>query len=174
MMAVMDGDDAPAPAGMTFTAYADRISRSQPYVSKLVIEGVIHGEALVGEGRNRRILPDLADAQRAAAAVRPKAELGKAAGLAGTLNTERLRLTTAQADRQELENQARRGELLPRSALAAVLPSLARAYIDQLGQVVRDTITSDIERALLLDRMAAATEKFIAKAQTNGGAAVPD
>jgi hypothetical protein len=174
MMAVMDGDDAPAPAGMTFTAYAERISRSQPYVSKLVTEGIIHGEALIGEGRNRRILPDLADAQRAAAAIRPKSETGKPADSTGTLNAERLRLTALQADRAALENKARRGELVPRSALAAILPALARAYVDQLGQVVRDTITNDVERALLLDRMAAATEKFITKAQTDGGAETSD
>ena len=166
-MAVMDGDDAPA--GLTFTAYAARIGRSQPYVSKLVRDGVIHGEALTGAGRDRRILPELADAQRAAASVRPPADAPTAPNQAGTLNAERTRLITAQANRAELETQARRGELIPRTALAEALPPLARRYADRIRQLIRDTVLDDVERATLLDRLDTETDSFITKALTDGG-----
>lgn len=164
-----DGDETP----VTFAAFAVLIGKSRPYVSALVAKGIICAPALTPE---RLIIPSLAIAQIAAAATRPKADAAEPAapGTSATLNTERQRLTTAQANRVELENQVRRGELIPRTALAAALPPLARRYVDRLRQAIRDTVTDDVERATLLDRLDAETESFITKAQTDGGELPPD
>lgn len=154
---------------VTFQAYAERIGMSRPYVSKLVTTGVIVSPALTPD---RKIIPSLADAQRADAATRPKSSAADltAPSSSGTLNAARLDLTRHQAERAALENSVRRGELVPRDALAAALPPLARRYAETLGQLVRDTITDDVERAALTAAIHTATTQFIAEALTNGGA----
>ncbi len=154
----------------SFADFARRIGKSRPYVSQKVADGTICPPALTAD---RKIIPSLALQQLAAAATRPKAAAPAGTpdtAAAGTLNAERIRLTTAQADRTELENLTRRGELIPRTALAAVLPTIARAYVDQLGHAIRDLVADPALRARLLDRVAAETEKFIAEALKNGGA----
>lgn len=161
-------DEAP----VTFAAFAVMIGKSRPYVSQKVADGTIGPPALTDQ---RLIVPSLAKAQLADAAVRPKAAIpapGHASS--GTLNAERLRLTTAQAERTEMENTVRRGELIARSAIAAALPPIARRYVDLVGQLIRDTVTDDVERAALIDRVATETETFISKALAHGGPAPPD
>lgn len=168
MTAVTDDADTP----LTHAAYAARIGTSRPYVSGLKAKGILHGPAFTPDGK---IIPRIADQQRAdyattaarePATARPPAE--------GTYARERALLTAAQRERADMENAVRRGELIPRSAAAAVIPAAARRYRDTLAQRVRDRITSDIERAALLDDIAAATEQFITEALiTDGGAPPP-
>lgn len=157
-------------APMTFAAFAVRIGKSRPYISSLVAKGVIRAPALTDQ---RLIIAPLAETQIAESATRPKTSAASESGAAtsGTLNAERLRLVTEQADRQAMENAVRRGELITRSALSTSLPPLARRYAERIQQLVRDTITDDVERASLIDLIATDAETFIAEALTHGGAA---
>lgn len=149
---------------VSFKDYAKLIGVSQPYISKLVSTGTIHGEALTAD---RKIIPSVAERQRAEAAARV-AKPVVASGI--TLLQARLLLTTEQAAKAALENKARRAELIERDALAIALPPLARRYADAIAQVVRDTVADDEEREALLDRIHRATTEFIAEALTHGGA----
>ncbi len=167
MTDVTPPDDADVP--LTFTDFAVRIGKSRPYVSSLVAKGVIQAPALTEQ---RLIIPSLAEAQIAASATRPKLSTTEPA-TSGTLNAERLRLVREQADRQTMENKVRRGELIARSSLSSILPPLSRRFTERVSQLVRDTITDDVERAALIDLIATDTETFIAEALTHGGAAPP-
>jgi len=165
MTTVTADDDKP----LTFQAYAIRIGKSRPYISKLVGNGTIHGDALTDD---RLIRPALADQQLADAA-----DPGRRRSTAGTVSTEttytreRTALVAAQRERQETENRQRRGELIERRAVAAVIPPAARRLRDAILQQVRDRVSSDTERAALLADIAAATETFIAEALPDGGPA---
>ena len=168
MTDVTPPDGAPE-APESFADFARRIGKSRPYVSQKVADGTICPPALTPD---RKIIPSLAIQLLAAAATRPKPTApaaGADAPSAGTLNAERTRLITAQANRAELETQARRGELIPRTALAEALPPLARRYADRIRQLIRDTVIDDVERATLLDRLDTETDSFITKALTDGG-----
>lgn len=157
-------DNAPE-APLSFSAYARKIGKSQAYISKQVARGVICPPALTP---HRMIIPSLADEQMASATVLPKiADIQASEG--GTLVQAQLRLTNERADAAELENRVRRGELIERDTLAATLPTIVRRYHEHLAALVRDTITDDVERAVLADAMHDATVKFINEA-TNGGA----
>jgi phage terminase Nu1 subunit (DNA packaging protein) len=161
--------DAETPLGTV--AYAKHYGCTHGHISALKKRGVIHGPALTRDGR---ILPSIADAQIASWKA-----TGKGAGTANadlpesssnTYARERTALVSAQRQRQEMDNQVRRGELIERRAVAAVIPPAARRFRDAILQQVRDRIASDTERAALLADIAAATESFIAEAIPDGGA----
>ncbi len=165
-------DDTP----LTFAAYATRIGKSRPYVSSLKAKGILHGPAFTADNK---IIPSIADAQRAEAAHPGRGRNGAPADDAlpttatGAYARERTALIAAQRERAEMENLARRAELLPRTAIAAVIPPAARRYRDTIAQAVRDRISSDTERAALAGAIADATEQFITDVLDGGALQAP-
>jgi hypothetical protein len=161
-------DQSEAPE--TFQAFANRIKKSRPYISKKVGDGTIHGEALTDD---RLIRPAIALAQLADAADPGRRRTGgqnQPDAATATYARERTALVSAQRQRQEMDNQVRRGELIERRAVAAVIPPAARRFRDTILQQVRDRVASDTERAALLADIATATESFISEAIPDGGA----
>jgi hypothetical protein len=131
-----DDDDAP----MTFQAYATRIGTSRPYVSKLVATGIIHGDALVPDGRNQKIIPSKADAQRRAAAdpARTTAASSPAPHADTPFTTERTRKLTADRELAELELAIRRGRYLERATAIPALAGFFRTIRDGVILAIRD------------------------------------
>ena len=169
MTVVTDGDAAPDDgAGVTFEAFARIIGRSRPYVSKLVKDGRIHGEALTAD---RKIIPPLAQQQIADSADPGRGAHGRPAGATvGTFATERARLVAAQAERAELDLLERRGELIPRSIVAETLSPVLRKLRDDLVGIPRD-IVADSEQADQCEAaIAAALERAATEILNHGGA----
>lgn len=170
-MSVLTADDDAAP--LTFAAYAERIGTSRPYVSALVKAGKIHGEALVAgrKANSRLIVPAIADAQRAAASPADgRSRLDTAATASSTLAREREGLIAAQRLRAEMDNAARRGELIERSVIAATLLPAGRRLVDRHKQALRDAIARRLalhEAEAAMDR---ATTEFIVEITADGGA----
>lgn len=173
-MSVLTADDDATP--LTFAAYAERIGTSRPYVSALVKAGKIHGDALVAgrKANSRLIVPAIADAQRAAASPADgRSRLDTAAtasSSSSTLAREREGLIAAQRLRAEMDNAARRGELIERSVIAATLLPAGRRLVDRHKQALRDAIARRLalhEAEAAMDR---ATTEFIAEITADGGA----
>lgn len=148
-----DGGDDDAP--VTFTAYARRVGKAQSYISKLVAHGRIRPPALTAD---RKIIPRLADQQVAEGADPAKGPNGAPATLPasseGTYARERARLTSAQAERAEIELRARKGELIERSRVAGVMGPYIRELRDAILAAPRDMVldpaqAADCEGALL-------------------------
>ncbi|NKC33489.1 terminase small subunit [Falsiroseomonas selenitidurans] len=168
-----DGDDLPE----TFAAFALRIGKSRPYVSKLVAEGRISAASLTAD---RKIVPRLAlaDIEAAADPARAKASaVPPAAEADGTFAHQRARKTRADADRAELELQARRGELVERATIAATLGPWVRELRDNVLAVPRDTVLDAVQASALEDGINDVFEAFAARLSglaaggMNGGAA---
>ncbi|WP_191085637.1 hypothetical protein [Roseococcus microcysteis] len=152
--------------GVTFQAYADMIGKSRPYVSKLVAQGVIRPASMTAD---RKIIPHLADADRAASADPARAKPGGAgqgllpASEDATFNAQRTRKMAADAERAEIELRARKGELIERSQIQQVWAPLLRQLRDDLTAVPRDVITDPVEVADCETALAAALEAFCAR-----------
>lgn len=85
------------------------------------------------------------------------------------LAAERLRKVTAEANRVEMENAVKRGEMVPRASIEAVIGPAARQLRERVQELARDTITDDAERAQLIDGIDDTFEQFALEA-LNGGA----
>ena len=136
MTSLTPDNDAP----ITFQAYATRIGKSRPYVSKLVAEGKIHGDALIPDGRNQRIIPSRADAQRTAAADPARAQAATQRPHADTtpFATERTRKLTADRELAELELAIKRGRYLERAVAVPAIAGFFRAIRDGVILAIRD------------------------------------
>jgi hypothetical protein len=138
-----DVTDAPE----TFVAFAARLGKSRPYVSKLVATGIITSEALT---QDRLIVPSMAlrdidaarDPARRAAPPSAHHDLGEA-----TYARQRARKTAAEAERAEIELRARKGELIEREAIAATLAPAIRELRDSLRAAPRDTVLDPVQAA---------------------------
>jgi hypothetical protein len=141
------------PDALNFAAYAERIGRSRPYVSKLVAEGRIHGAALVPNPKragDRLIVAAIADQQMAESADPARSRRGAAAEALGTdasYAKERTRLTAAQAEKAELELRARRSELLERAVVVETLAPQLRQLRDDILAVPRDHVLDPVQAA---------------------------
>lgn len=157
MTAVTQGDAPDQPE--TMAAFAVRIGKSRPYVSKLKAQGVITGRAFDAEGR---IIPRLALADIAANTLTParphQAEVSDA-----TYARQRARKTAADAERAEVELQARKGELLDRAIIAPTLSPWVRELRDDVLAAPRDTILDPVQAADCEARLAAVFAQFTAR-----------
>lgn len=157
-MTSVTGEDG----ALTFQAYADRIGKSRPYVSKLVALGRIRPPALTAD---RKILPGLADVQIADTADPAKGANGAPTitpAADGAFAQQRARLITAQAERAELELQARRGELIDRNAVAGVLGPKVRELRDTILGVPRDVVIDPVQAAECEAQISEALAQFSA------------
>lgn len=137
----MAGDDEP----LTFTAFAKRIGKSQPYVSKLVSEGRISSRALTAE---RKIIPSLADEDiargadpaRGSVAVLPMAD-------DATYARQKARKAAADAETAEIELEILKGKYIARAQVAQFLGPWIREARDGLLGVPRDTVMDPVQAA---------------------------
>lgn len=168
-------DDAPAE---TFAAFAIRIGKSRPYVSKLVAEGRISSASLTPE---RLIIPRLALADMAASAdpARGRGTVPRAATDDATYAHQRARKTKLDADRADLELRARRGELIDRTQVAATFSPLIRELRDSLINAPRDTVLDPVQAADCEAAITAALAAFsarltapVSETPAHGGAAL--
>lgn len=173
MTAVTGDGDAP----LTFAAYAARIGKSRPYVSKLVAEGRISARALTDD---RKIIPTLADEDiaRAADPARSKAPAALPASDDATYAHHRARKAKADAETAEIELRRLKGELIQRAAVAQVLGPWVRELRDSILGVPRDTVldpvqSADCEAALInvLTQFSDRLARFITETAHDGGAA---
>jgi hypothetical protein len=142
-MTVVTGDgDAP----MTFAAYAVRIGKSRPYVSKLVADGRITGRALTDE---RKIIPHLADEDiaRGADPARSRAPAALPASDDATYAKHRARKAQADAETAEIELRQLKGELIPRAQVAQALGPWVRELRDSILGAPRDTVLDPVQAA---------------------------
>lgn len=135
MTDVTGGDDAP----LSFQAYADRIGKSRPYVSKKVADRTIHGPALT---HDRKIIPSIADAQLAAAADPGRTTNGQPADPAPTHNpaygSARTRKIEADAEAAELDLQIRRGAYIERRTAGPAIAGFFRELRDAIILAIRE------------------------------------
>jgi hypothetical protein len=136
MTDITPADDAP----LTFAAYAVRIGKSRPYVSQLKAKGILHGPAFSPDGK---LIPSIADAQRAAAADPargpngapattdfPRAESGYAA--------ERTRKLRLDAQLTELELARQRGRYIDRAVAGPAIAGFFRSIRDDIVLAIRE------------------------------------
>lgn len=138
-----DGLDEPE----TFAAFAVRIGKSRPYVSKLKAEGRIGARCFTPDGK---IIPRLALEDMAAHADPARTTRGTAAvaeASDATYARQRARKTAAEAERAELELKARKGELIERVAIAATLRPWVRELRDAIMAAPRDTVMDPVQAA---------------------------
>lgn len=169
MTVVTAGDAAPDDgAGVTFEAFARIIGKSRPYVSKLVKDGRIHGEALTAD---RKIIPAIAQQQIAETADPGRGARGSAAGEhTGSYATGRARKVAAEAERAELDLLERRGELIPRSVIAEALSPALRKLRDDLIGIPRDIVADPDQAEQCEAAIAAALERTATEILNHGGA----
>lgn len=170
MTAVTDGDDQP----LTFAAYAERIGKSRPYVSKLVAQGRITARAMTAD---RKIIPALADEDiargadpaRSAAPVLPVAD-------DATYARQRARKAAADAETAEIELQVLKGDLIRRSIVSQTIAPWIRELRDNILGVPRDTVLDPVQAADCEAALARALAEFSARlaameTTSDGGAA---
>lgn len=131
MTDVTPTDDAP----LTFAAYAIRIGKSRPYVSKLKAQGILHGPAFTATGQ---LIPAIADAQIAAARDPARAANGAPAQADSAFATERTRKLTADRELAELDLAIRRGRYLDRATAAPAIAGFFRAIRDGVVLAIRE------------------------------------
>lgn len=174
-MTAVTGGDAPEQPE-TFAAFAQRIGKSRPYVSKLKAQGVFSAAAFAPDGR---LIPSVALADMEANADPARGARGVPAHEASdaTYARQRARKTAAEAERAELELRARKNELIERATIASTLAPWIRELRDAVLAVPRDVVldpvvAADVEAALnaalagFSSRLAA-----IAEMTSDGGAA---
>lgn len=158
-----DGDAA----GVTFEAFAKIIQRSRPYVSALVKNGRITAPALT---LDRKIIPDLAQAQIAEGADPSRGASGRSSAEAdGTYASQRARKVAAEAEAAELDLAERRGELIRRSAVAETIGPLLRKLRDDLVGVPRDIVIDPEQAARCEEAIAAVLERTATEILNHGG-----
>lgn len=142
MTAVTGDGDAP----LTFAAYALRIGKSRPYVSKLVADGRITARALTDE---RKIIPHLADEDiaRGADPARSRAAATLPTSDDATYARQKARKAAADAETAEIELKRLKGELIPRAHVAQVLGPWIRELRDSVLGTPRDTVLDPVQAA---------------------------
>jgi hypothetical protein len=156
MTAVTEGDGPEEPE--TFGAFAARIGKSRPYVSKLKANGVITARALTPDGKliPRLALEDIeANTLRGTRHAAAPAEASDA-----TYARQRARKTAAEAERAEIELRARKGELVERATIAATLGPWIRELRDSIQAAPRDTVLDPVQAADCEAALAAALTHF--------------
>lgn len=152
MTDVTGASDGAAVPGLTFQAFADRIAKSRPYVSKLVAEGRIRPPALTAD---RKIIPDLAERQIAESSdpLRSPARL-RGEDDTPTVAAMKARRAAADAERAEIETRraaaeerVRLGELIERQAVTATLSPLLRELRDHTLAVPREHVLDPAQAA---------------------------
>lgn len=161
----------------TFAAFAVRIGKSRPYVSKLKADGRIGARCFDAEGR---IIPRLALEDMAANADPARSRSAASADAAdATYARHRADKTAADAALAQLTLQERRGELVPRVAIAATLGPWIRELRDSIQAAPRDTVLDPVQAAECEAAIVAALEQFTgrlasyAQESSNGGAGAP-
>lgn len=167
-----DGDDLDTP--VTFQAFAERIGKSRPYVSKLKANGVLSARCFDAEGK---IIPRLAlaDIEENRDPSRGRGGAPAAEASDATYARQRARKTAAEAERAELELRARKGELIERSQIAPALSGWVRELRDAILSAPRDVVLDPVQasdcEAALSTALARFSEKLAALAEnTDGGA----
>jgi hypothetical protein len=89
----------------------------------------------------------------------------------GLMARERARKMAADAQLAELTLEQRRGDLIPRARVAAVLGPAARRLRDRLCQVARDAVRDDADRAACDAAIHGAIETFSEEMMADGGGA---
>lgn len=142
MTAVTGDSDAP----LTFAAYAERIGKSRPYVSKLVAEGKISARALTDD---RKIIPSIADEDRARTAdpARSRSVSALPATDDATYAHQRARKAAADAETAEIELKRLKGELIPRAGVTQTLGPWVRELRDSILGAPRDTVLDPVQAA---------------------------
>lgn len=151
---VTDGDGLDQ--AETMAAFAVRIGKSRPYISKLKAQGVITGRAFDQDGR---IIPRLALADMAANTLTGGRTIAAEASDA-TYARQRARKTAADAERAEVELQARKGELLDRAIIAPTLSPWLRDLRDNVLAAPRDTVLDPVQAADCEARIAETFAEF--------------
>lgn len=168
-MTGVTGDDP-----LTFTAYAERIGKSRPYVSKLVTLGRISARSLTPD---RKIIPSLADEDIARGADPARGAI-VALPMAddATYAHQRARKAAADAETAEIELSRLKGELIPRSQVQQTLGPWLRELRDTILSVPRDTVLDPVQAAdcetALTKALAAFSSRlgaFTAESATDGG-----
>jgi hypothetical protein len=171
MTAVTDGDGLDQPE--TFAAFALRIGKSRPYVSKLKAEGRIGARCFDEHGR---IIPRLALEDMAAHADPARSTRQVSEASDATYARQRARKTAADAERAEIELKARKGELLDRGLITTTLGPWIRELRDNIRAVPRDTVLDPVQAADCEARIEAAFADFSGRlagyveTATHGGA----
>jgi hypothetical protein len=172
MTIVTDGDGLDVPE--TMQAFADRIGKSRPYISKLKALGKLGPECFTPD---RLIVPRLALAAMAAERDPARAPLGGSAEASdATYARQRARKTAAEAERAEIELRARKGELVERQVIAGTLTPWIRELRDAIIAVPRDTVLDPVQasdaEAALTNALQAFSARLAGMAETehHGGA----
>jgi hypothetical protein len=148
----------PGDEGLTFAAFAQVIGKSRPYVSKLVAQGVITARSLTAD---RRIIADRAQEDIAANADPARTRhLAPSQDSDVTYARQRARKTAAEAERAEIELQARKGELVERSIIATTLSPQVRELRDAILAAPRDTVLDPVQAADCEAALVAALTQF--------------
>lgn len=153
MTDVTGDDDAP----LTFAAYAKRRGCSRPLISKRVVEGIIHGPALTAD---RKIIPSIADAQLAEAADPAQASARLPASDDSSYARQRARKTAAEAELAEIALRTRKGQLVERTQIAAVLSPRLRELRDAILATPRDTVADEADAAACEEALRKQLEEF--------------
>lgn len=168
-MTDVTGDDAP----MTFQAYAERIGKSRPYVSKLVAEGRITARALTAD---RKIIPSMADADRAAMADPARATKALPLTDDGTYARQKARKAAADAETAEIQLRQLKGELISRTSVVQTIGPWIRQLRDDILGVPRDVVLDPVnaadceaELASVLTAFATKLANFSAEVPPHGG-----
>lgn len=167
MTAVTAGDDA----ALTFAAYAERIGKSRPYVSKLVAQGRITVRAMTPD---RKIIPALADEDIARGADPARtASIALPLGDEATYAHQRARKAAADAETAEIELARLKGDLIPRALVVETWSPRVRELRDGAFAILLDMEPEPVRRALLEDAFRGLFEGFAARlteTPTDGGA----
>lgn len=175
MTEVTEVGDGFAEPGMTFAAFAERIGKSRPYISKLVAEGRIRPPALTAE---RKIIAHLAEQQIAETADPTRSAAGARFADSATVAGSKARRAAADAERAEIEvrrarteEKVRAGELLERGAVAAVLSPLLRELRDQVLAAPREYVLDPAQAAATEEALRAVFQRTSDRILTDGDAA---
>lgn len=173
MTVVTEGDEAPEEA-LTFAAFAVRIGKSRPYVSKLVADGRITAQALTPD---RKIIPSVAEADMAANLTSGRAPGALPVSDDTTYAKQRARKTAADAELAEIDLRVRKGELIERSLVSSALAPAVRELRDALLGVPRDKVLDPVEADACEAELANVLDAFssklarLAQEKSDGGAA---
>jgi hypothetical protein len=172
-MTAVTGDPDGLSEPETFAAFADRIGKSRPYVSKLKAEGKIGARCFAADGR---IIPRLALEDMAANAdpARRKAPAITTEGADATFARQRARKTAAEAERAEIELRARKGDLVERAIVAGTLAPWVRELRDGILGVPRDTVLDPVQAADCESALAKVLTDFSAKLTSLATETTPD
>ncbi|WP_127787136.1 hypothetical protein [Rhodovarius crocodyli] len=157
---------------MTMTAIAAELGVNKSTVSRQANDwGIVGPDKKVDiEEYKRRRAGDLDPAlQTRGPAAGGQLTLGAQPQDDSEFQRERTRKMAADAARAEMELQARRGELVPRTVVAGVIGPAARQLRERLQEMARDNVTDDAERVRLADLIDDIFEQFARETIDAGG-----